>query len=522
MLKYPVVLSGLLIAAAFAFPEGPSNAETDTDSRAGDTPIATFSVADLQGPMEDRAECRHDSPRDSIIPLSLRNGVDISEIPEFNDCQPFVDGNPENGATYEDGLFAIFASAFLDSLEWDIELTARPGANDSFGSGRESARTAAVFSFGRSAQLPSGGELIGVSSTRAAAAATIYNESGKEYKPLGIKPGFNCLVLRVQGQFRARMVSVPSAKACKRTIEFAEMPKGVELAVKQTVPAGNEVPPVARWDWDPSNRIQYIGIRCGRAWCEIGRKRRFTFTPWKFGQWNIWTYFWVKEFKPSWHFQSSDPNLASRLAPKGWYDEQALAIQRADGELVPDRAIGTIIPAADLGAWAGGEWTEERWRAIRGSWKLAAYLALHGSGASNDYPTAFQIYREKLRMRGTAIPFETLSNPNQPFALDSVTITNLEYCLGTRQECEVPEVAAGGPSDPPHEDPAEGQPNTWYDPNNSWWARFVPPGGDAKYTWVTRRRHLGVEIPATARWRWVLDDETIWTFCPEGCCEVRL
>ena len=43
---------------------------------------------------------------------------------------------------------------------------------------------------------------------------------------------------------------------------------------------GDEIPPVARWDWDESTHVQFIGIRCGEQWCEIepkagsGRRRR--------------------------------------------------------------------------------------------------------------------------------------------------------------------------------------------------------------------------------------------------------
>lgn len=31
----------------------------------------------------------------------------------------------------------------------------------------------------------------------------------------------------------------------------------------------------------------------------------------------------------------------------------------------------------------------------------------------------------------------------------------------------------------------------------------------------------GIDIPGTNRWRWVANDETIWTRCLEGCCEVQ-
>ena len=56
------------------------------------------------------------------------------------------------------------------------------------------------------------------------------------------------------------------------------------------------------------------------------------------------------------------------------------------------------------------------------------------------------------------------------------------------------------------------------------WAKIVSSGGEVRMTHVIRKDHSGLEarlrekIVATARWRWILDDETNWIRCDEGCC----
>ena len=60
-----------------------------------------------------------------------------------------------------------------------------------------------------------------------------------------------------------------------------------------------------------------------------------------------------------------------------------------------------------------------------------------------------------------------------------------------------------------------------------WWAD-IEPGSTMPNSLrfhVVRRGHEHhlpkVMIPATARWRWMRNDETIWTRCAAGCCEVQ-
>jgi hypothetical protein len=50
---------------------------------------------------------------------------------------------------------------------------------------------------------------------------------------------------------------------------------------------------------------------------------------------------------------------------------------------------------------------------------------------------------------------------------------------------------------------------------------IVSSTGKVSYRCVTRRTHAGVDPPAAVRWRWKMDDETLWERCGTGCCEVE-
>jgi hypothetical protein len=93
----------------------------------------------------------------------------------------------------------------------------------------------------------------------------------------------------------------------------------------------------------------------------------------------------------------------------------------------------------------------------------------------------------------------------------------LSYCRGSRAACGVPLLPNPGELAPECGD---------LDVPDHWWVRIVSASqADTMYRCVTRRGHAGQlggkTIPATARWRWLLDDETIWKECVEGCCQVE-
>ena len=75
--------------------------------------------------------------------------------------------------------------------------------------------------------------------------------------------------------------------------------------------------------------------------------------------------------------------------------------------------------------------------------------------------------------------------------------------------------------------PAEGMSGTVAEPTcrdatnpKTWWAVVVKPSKEVSYRCVYRTDHGTIPVPGTARWRWVLNDETIWVRCANGCCQV--
>src|SRR6185437_1407485 len=84
------------------------------------------------------------------------------------------------------------------------------------------------------------------------------------------------------------------------------------------------VPLVARWQWDAQENQYYIGIKCGRAWCEVGAKGPVP--------------------APSYTSAagaSHDESIVRTF--KGWYDEQPLAAAGNRGAMLT--ITGTVFPA---------------------------------------------------------------------------------------------------------------------------------------------------------------------------------
>jgi Big-like domain-containing protein len=153
------------------------------------------------------------------------------------------------------------------------------------------------------------------------------------YVDLDLRPGTNCLFLHWNDhqQWEAAVVhqqlllspTSPRYQDCPRTLKWSDIPsdrKGILVVRPQTgvSPIGTrDVPPVARWDWDSTQGRNYMGIRCGRVWCEIGRPG----------------------FTPSKALQTEN----GQDIIKGYYDEQYLA--DAHGSL--SKVFGTIRPGED-------------------------------------------------------------------------------------------------------------------------------------------------------------------------------
>lgn len=370
----------------------------------------------------------------------------ITDVPEFHDCQRFI-VKAEGGRPVFDSLFAIFARLRLDSP--DYEPLTRPLA------------LAEIYSFQRGAQ---------------------------NYAPLGIRPHFNCLVVYPSPSSRsgleARMVSVGREER-RCGADSIVTAAGTVLEVRRIAPprglAPADIPPVARWDWDSLHAVQYIGIRCGDAWCEIGPRGPQG----------------AEAFSSSRRYSSNsgDPTVRRTFEVKGWYDEQRLAEPIAENAnmLAVGVPTGTLVPDAKLDTYdeppPGG---------------VSAFTDKWVPAASAVVDVASDVYREKL---------------NMGHGLVGPGMNQVELCSGSTVRC----LRRGGKNI---------FAATWLAATlrcaDDWLAR-IRRNTDSRiaYYCVTRRSHAAelkearVRIRGTARWRWAIRDETMWLRCLQGCCEIE-
>ena len=401
--------------------------------------------------------------------LQFPNGLSVpgpqTNVPEFNDCQRILIRS-SNGALSYGPLMAVFASYRLDSLKIP---------KDTLSDDARIFAAVEVLNYSRTFHYPS----------------------------LGIGPYFNCLyIYGTSTQLHARMRYVGAKEEqCADTFSPSQVP-GNELAVIVTQAGyfndSADYPPVARWDWDNAHGIQYIGVRCGNAWCEIGPGSAVNPA--------------VPAFTPSPPYKQapvsntggeSGVNVGSQedrlRAIKGWYDQQYLAIQSGN-VATPTHLRGTVFPDTSLGKLTKQEFIENKWRAVS---HIALEKQLPGPRVTADYNAALTYYKTKFNLdpvpAGSAIS-----------AMNHVLI-----CSGTINTCHVPwpattsmkrscgNVALGQAKNTPR-----------------LWLKITSSVSDTMYRCATPYTHDGVEIPATARWRWLAGDETSWRKCPSGCCEM--
>lgn len=386
------------------------------------------------------------------VPAILIGGVFslASRIPEFNDCQRII---LESGDRYGP-LMSVFASDVLGHVR---------------------------FAKGASTE------------TRAIAAVQVLNYApGFYYKPLGIGPLFNCLYLAgYPGQWRAVMVQMREVNTCEPTRNIGSITGGTPLAVIEAPSPTQfqhdyDVPAAARWGWDGTNNVQYIGLRCGTAWCHVGpadHDGRPGFIPER------------AYISPA----AATDRVRSVL---GWYDVQRLGMVRnvsGRTEIQVSGVTGYVFPAPDL---AKHPTPQDFPRFIP-----VAYVALETTSPTDP---AVAYYKRKFN-------YDVLRHGSP---LDRMT--ELALCYGSWKSCganlstswvvRASCVRAGG-----------------FDvlvtsTDKHWWALLTsrlsrPP----IVRCVTQRLHDPVpdNMPATTRWRWIATDETTWDYCTSGCCETE-
>ena len=377
----------------------------------------------------------------------------ITDIPEFHDCQRLIDSTG-----HYDSLYAIFAAFRLESLP---------------------------SSFYHDSSANQSGQQYGVLPV-----ATIYSHGGT-YPPLGIEPGFNCLVF-----FRRFNTSAWSAKMvpwggdtdpdCTRLYD-PYTSTGTELEVRP-LPQDfepNDFPPVARWDWDSRLHQHYVGIACGPTWCEVGKSG---FHP--SGSYATPALTW-KELGgvlPS----PASPKFNRVFKVKGWFDVQRIENTASGtmtvgplGFVFPHPLLDSINEAGGLDAYSMTQWNHVANAVVVG-----------------DYPK-----------------WNFTNGVNQIF-----------FCYGTMDHCgmsdNLPRVSGSPtqlsmcPLDPTNHD-------------FRWWAKIVSASDKTAYVCVQRTDHslqLGaynqdkgtsIRIPGAARWRFLPNDAGDWISCPTGCCTIK-
>jgi hypothetical protein len=405
---------------------------------------------------------------------------DIRDVPEFHDCQRFIVRDASNELRF-DSLFAIFASFRLDRLDSLLRWEKLDSAN---------MRTVPPID--------------GVSGQTAVPSAVVV--AWGDYQPLHIRRGFNCLyVHRAPGReglmtWKAYMRphTGDDLPNCSAPVPLSQIAQQEELrVVAYQVPglAASDYPASARWDWDAASAEQYIGIRCGSAWCQIGSAR----------------------FRPSEPSEqaltqlSQQPTEVQKVASiKGWYDEQYLAA-------LPGQSGSTIRPTGILARISPDPRLElTNSNVTPGHWVTVATIDIVEVTTQGD---------------GTmdAITDNAVTQYEQRFNLSPNRTTTVWLCKGSADECQVLADAAGSITDLAEAEKKCEHRDEW--DSNPWWARLDQPGRSSVYRCVSfysvpgqvtdsDDSTLDFEIPASTRWRWLVDDDGGWIACESGCCEM--
>jgi hypothetical protein len=385
----------------------------------------------------------YDTVTSADLPLIQR----IANLPEYHDCQRFVVRGP--------------AASAATSAEFSYGPLVAIWAADSLG--------------GRFGDLAKRGP------SQAVPVAMIHDyDRDLAYAPLGILPGFNCLYLWHDGgtprKWSASITALGSrTDPCKQATEPGAV-GGTPLEVRPApLPRGlraADIPEVARWDWDAERHEQYIGIRCGDQWCEVGRaglvhsrsafEGGLSFT-------NAAANSLIPTSPDIANGQGTDQERLRVVSVKGWYDEQRLDTLDANGKPWLTEILGTVIPHPAL----------ERATFTPGDWTPVAFVQV-----SADYPGK--------------VPLK--HGMNRVF-----------LCKDVGGNCGI---TAASPCPPDPTSPAAAQ--------ETWWMRIVSESNDTTVHCVKRRTHGGMAIPAAAaRWNWNEKDAKTWVACEGGCCTVN-
>ncbi len=291
------------------------------------------------------------------------------------------------------------------------------------------------------------------------------------YQPLGIVPnGSYCLYLGKRNDEQDWVAFLSGSYGCPEKYSLQAIPApGIEMAVFPASIAEsdkNDIPAVARWEWSPTKKINYVGIKCGDDWCRIGPKS------------NAFT---VNDLEPPISQPGSEPQKKlARL--KGYSDYQILGeVERVNGKdtLMPTGPVGILIPTPE--------------------------------GASLDANKKFAL--------AATVQLKSSPKPGGKYALMNLqaNANSVELCNGSYTECNdnamkeytesIPTEFAGGAKKC----------------ESDWYARLAPSGGKGAYRCATYTKHHDGADPdrITARWAFYPNDEGMWIRCNAGCCQIK-
>ncbi len=392
----------------------------------------------------------HDTVQYDSMPVS---GL-ISNIPEFHDCQRLLQGTSQAYGP----LVGVWASWALD--RFDDTLSALRG--------------------------------------EAYAVAEVLSWDGP-YAPLGIRKGFNCLYMMRDGDsLKAWMMAVyTDAIRCTRSyLPHAAGPQQdpaypvTSLSVDfetDSSGTGADIPPVARWDWNPRNNTQTIGVKCGPRWCIVGSSRGFNMgIRHRYGS-------------APWHTRMG-PNIPSRdvarvIENRGWHDEQLLD---------PAEGRKTLASSITVGAYPHPS--------LRGyTAEVFADFQYH--------PSAFVVMTMPARPDQNARNIADQYRAKYNFTPDS--LNRIDLCAGPPGTGD--RMCSTGHQPAPACNIEA--------PDEAWTARVTNGEGATRFFCVrkcTFPENVAGPFPSlarvgigTVRWRWKEIDGTLWISCPKGCCTLN-
>lgn len=145
---------------------------------------------------------------------------------------------------------------------------------------------------------------------------------GEAFDMLDIADGRNCVWLQGEPDATNWTASIwprPAGQSCSDAQPDDPRRRPVTRLRYGTAAGDTIYPSTGRWMWDGRNRLQFIGMRCGNAWCEFGPTG---FTP--------------------------TAGIANSAAVPGWFDEQLMAFWD-NNALRVSNVMGRISPGPGQG-----------------------------------------------------------------------------------------------------------------------------------------------------------------------------